>query len=254
MKLMKYLLLFILFSLSHTTNINIPEDHHTLNEGINTSSNYDDVVISEIKYYENITFEKKKPVFRPLYILDDDTSDISQAVHPFNFIKISIQLTQNINHNTFYQFYESQNGLKTSITTPFYWGDIQASIHVLPYIGKEQNYIDFIGIHQNIKWGKSIHIFEKLRWYNAIGTGYYIFYFSKPLYSSNEIFNPGIAESELSTGFLSQLQYSFNNKINLNIETNIDRIFTYKHIDMINVSMGISYLFKTPDWMILLLN
>ena len=39
-----------------------------------------------------------------------------------------------------------------------------------------------------------------------------------------------------------------------NIETNIDRIFTYKHIDMINVSMGISYLFKTPDWMILLLN
>jgi len=76
MKLMKYLLLFILFSLSHTTNINIPEDHHTLNEGINTSSNYDDVVISEINYYENIAFEKKKPVFQPLYILDDDTSDI----------------------------------------------------------------------------------------------------------------------------------------------------------------------------------
>ena len=234
MKLMKYLLLFILFSLSHTTNRNILEDHFTIQKEINASSDDDVVVISEYIY--------------------NDTSNISQAAHPFNFIEISIQLTQNINHNTFYRFYESQNGLKTSITTPFYWGDIQASVQILPFFGLEKDYIDFIGIHQNIKWGKSIHIFEKLRWYNAIGTGYYIFYFSKPLYSSNEIFNPGIAESELSTGFLSQLQYSFNNKINLNIETNIDRIFTYKHIDMINVSMGISYLFKTPDWMILLLN
>ena len=234
MKLMKYLLLFILFSLSHTTNRNILEDHFTIQKEINASSDDDVVVISENLY--------------------NDTSNISQAAHPFNFIEISIQLTKNINHNTFYQFYESQNGLKTSITTPFYWGDIQASVQILPFFGLEKDYIDFIGIHQNIKWGKSIHIFEKLRWYNAIGTGYYVFYFSKPLYLSNEIFNPGIAESELSTGFLSQLQYSFNNKINLNIETNIERIFTYKHIDMINVSMGISYLFKTPDWMILLLN
>ena len=234
MKLMKYLLLSILFSLSHTTNRNILEDHFTIQKEINASSDDDVVVISEHIY--------------------NDTSNISQAAHPFNFIEISIQLTQNINHNTFYRFYESQNGLKTSITTPFYWGDIQASVQILPFFGLEKDYIDFIGIHQNIKWGKSIHIFEKLRWYNAIGTGYYIFYFSKPLYLSDEIFNPGIAESELSMGFLSQLQYSFNNKINLKIETNIDRIFTYKHIDMINVSMGISYLFKTPDWMILLLN
>ena len=234
MELMKYLLLFILFSLSHTTNRNILQDHFTIQKEINASSDDDVEVISEKLY--------------------NDTSNISQAAHPFNFIEISIQLTQNINHNTFYRFYESQNGLKTSITTPFYWGDIQASVQILPFFGLEKDYIDFIGIHQNIKWGKSIHIFEKLQWYNAIGTGYYIFYFSKPLYLSDEIFNPGIAESELSAGFLSQLQYSFNNKINLNIETNIDRIFTYKHIDMINVSMGISYLFNAPDWMILLLN
>ena len=234
MKLMKYLLLFILFSLSHTTNRNILEDHFTIQKESNASSDDDVVVISEYIY--------------------NDTSNISQAAHPFNFIEISIQLTQNINHNTFYRFYESQNGLKTSITTPFYWGDIQASVQILPFFGLEKDYIDFIGIHQNIKWGNSIHIFEKLRWYNAIGTGYYIFYFSKPLYLSDEIFNPGIAESELSMGFLSQLQYSFNNKIIWEIETNIDRIFTYKHIDMINVSMGISYLFKNPDWMILLLN
>ena len=174
--------------------------------------------------------------------------------NPFEYFSLSIELLKNVNNNDLHYFYQPKNGLKTSITTPFYWGNIQATVQILPFFGLEKDYIDFIGIHPNIKCGKSIHIFEKLRWYNAIGAGYYIFYFSKPLYLSHEIFHPGIAESELSAGFLSELQYSFNNKINLNIGTNIDRIFTYKHIDMINISMGISYLFKTPNWMILLLN
>jgi hypothetical protein len=222
MQLMKYLLLFILFSLSHTTNRNILQDHFTIQKEINASSDDDVVVISEYIY--------------------NDTSNISQAAHPFNFIEISIQLTQNINHNTFYQFYESQNGLKTSITTPFYWGDIQASIHLLPYFGKEQNYVDFIGIHQNLKWGKKLYFSNRIRWFNGMGIGWYIFYLTDKVVS-------GQIESELSTGFLSQAQYSINKNINLNIEINIDRIFTYKTIDLVHTSMGISYLFKTPDWM-----
>ena len=155
MKLMKYLLLFILFSLSHTTNRNILEDHFTIQKEINASSDDDVVVISENIY--------------------NDTSNISQAAHPFNFLEISIQLTQNINHNTFYQFYESQNGLKTSITTPFYWGDIQASIHVLPYIGKERNYIDFIGIHQNLKWINPLYLSDKISWFIGGGLVYISF-------------------------------------------------------------------------------
>ena len=196
----------------------------------------------------------KKIIFLCLILFPNKGLIGSVNNNPFEYFSLSIKLLKNVNNNDLHYFYQPKNGLKTSITTPFYWGDIQASVQILPFFGLEKDYIDFIGIHPNIKCGKSIHIFEKLRWYNAIGVGYYIFYFSKPLYLSHEIFNPGIAESELSTGFLSQLQYSCNNKINLSIETNIDRIFTYKHIDMINVSMGISYLFKTPDWMILLLN
>ena len=223
---MKYLLLFILFSLSHTTNRNILEDHFTIQKGINASSDDDVVVISEYIY--------------------NDTSNISQAARPFNFIEISIQLTQNINHNTFYQFYESQNGLKTSITTPFYLGDIQASIHLIPYFGKEQNYVDFIGIHQNLKWGRKLYFSDRIRWFNGIGIGWYIFYLTDKVVA-------GQIESELSTGFLSRLQYSINKNINLNIEINIDRIFTYKTIDLVHTSMGISYLFKTPDWMRLFL-
>jgi len=196
----------------------------------------------------------KKIIFLCLILFPNKGLIASVNNNPFEYFSLSIELLKNVNNNDLHYFYQPKNGLKTSITTPFYWGNIQATVQILPFFGLEKDYIDFIGIHPNIKCGKSIHIFEKLRWYNAIGAGYYIFYFSKPLYLSHEIFHPGIAESELSAGFLSELQYSFNNKINLNIGTNIDRIFTYKHIDMINISMGISYLFKTPNWMILLLN
>jgi len=196
----------------------------------------------------------KKIIFLCLILFPNKGLIASVNNNPFEYFSLSIKLLKNVNNNDLHYFYQPKNGLATSITTPFYWGDIQASVQILPFFGLKKDYVDFIGIHPNIKCGKSIHIFEKLRWYNAIGAGYYIFYFSKSLYSSHEIINPGIAESELSAGYFSELQYSFNNKINLNIETNIDRIFTYKHIDMINISMGISYLFKTPDWMILLLN
>jgi hypothetical protein len=246
MKILKFLLLFILFSLSHTTNRNILEDHYTTQKGINTSSDYDVVVISERKYYKNITFERKKPVVRPLHILDDDISNISQAVRPFNFIEISIQLTQNINHNTFHQFYESKNGLNTSITTPFYWGDIQASLHLLPYFGKEQSYLDFTGIHANLKWGKQFYLSDRLKWFNGGGIGWYIFYFSEEAEIAQ-------IERELSKSYSSQLSYFAHKKISLNFAISKDIIFTYKKIDLVNISVGINYLTKTPGWMKLFL-
>ena len=206
----------------------------------------------KLLYFQNNTF-MKKIIFLCFILFPNKGLIASVNNNPFEYFSLSIELLKNVKNNDLHYFYQSQDGIKASFSSPFYWVNIRASVQIVPFFGLEKDYIDFIGIHPNIKCGKSFRIFEKLRWYNAIGTGYYIFYFSKPLYLSDEIYHPGIAESELSAGFLSELQYSFNDKIYMNIGTNIDRIFTYKNIDMINISMGISYLFKTPDWMILLL-
>ena len=184
----------------------------------------------------------KKIIFLCLILLPNKGLIGSVNNNPFEYFSLSIKLLKNVNNNDLHYFYQPQNGLKTSITTPFYWGDIQASIHLLPYFGKEQNYKDFIGIHQNLKWGRKLYFSDKIRWFNGMGIGWYIFYLTDKVVA-------GQIESELSTGFLSQVQYSINKNINLNIEINIDRIFTYKTIDLVHTSMGISYLFKTPDWM-----
>ena len=50
--------------------------------------------------------------------------------NPFEYFSISIELWENINNNDFHYFYQPKNGLKTSITTSFYWGDIRASVQI----------------------------------------------------------------------------------------------------------------------------
>ena len=252
---MKYFLLFIFFSLSHTTNRNILEDRHTIQKGINTSSDYDAVEISEIKYYENIPSVRKKPVFRSLYIIDDDTSDISQAVHPFNCIEISIQLIQNVNHNNFHDFYKPRNGIRTSITTPFYWGDVQASLQVLPFSNNGQSYADFTEIQPNLKWGKDIYLSDNITWFNSVGFGINIFYFSdKKILSTDEVlFFIEKTESEIGFSYSSRLSHSLNKNIHFNFEISNDIIFTYKKINLVNIGIGMSYSIKTPNWIKLIL-
>ena len=183
----------------------------------------------------------------------DDNQNNFQNNNICDSFELSVQYTQNINLNTFNDVFESTGGLKISLVTPFYWGNIQTSIYALPYFGRKHNYLDFIGIHPNLKWGNQFYLSDRIRLFNAVGCGFYIFYFSKPLYLSNEIIETSIMEGELSMGFVSKLDYLINNKINLIIEVNKDHIFTYKNIDFINISIGFSYLFKSPDWMILLL-
>jgi len=252
---MKYFLLFIFFALSHTTNRNILEDHHTIQEGINTSSDYDVVAISEIKYYENIPSVRKKSVFRSIYIIDDDTSDVSPAVHPFNFIEISIQLIQNVNHNNFHDFYKPKNGIRTSITTPFYWGDVQASLQILPFSNIENSYADFTEIQPNLMWGKNIYLSDNITWFNSVGFGINIFYFSDRKFSSTDdiVFFIEKTESEIGLSYSSRLSHSFNKNIHLNFEVSNNTILTYKKINLVNMGIGMSYSIKTPNWIKLIL-
>ena len=77
----------------------------------------------------------KKIIFLCLILFPNKGLIGSVNNNPFEYISLSIELLKNVNNNDLHHFYQPQNGLKTSITTPFYWGDIQASIHLLPYFG-----------------------------------------------------------------------------------------------------------------------
>ena len=188
----------------------------------------------------------KRVIFLLLFLISSEQLICSVHNNPFGSLSISIQLIKNVNHNIFHDFYEPKNGFKSSITTPFYWGDIQGSLQVVPYYNKGQSDADFTGIEPNLKWGKQLYLSDKLRWFNGGGIGWYIFYFSDEVVV-------GQIESELSRSYTSQVSLLVQNKISLSFEISKDTIFTYKKIDLVHISIGINYLMKTPGWVALFL-
>ena len=201
-----------------------------------------------VKYLDNKYQIEKRLIILLLFVISSQQLICSVHNNPFDYLEISIQLTQNVNHNTFHDFYESRNGLNTSIITPFYFGYIQGSFHIAPFAGKKQDYRNFTGIHSNLIWGKYLYLSKKMKWYNGLGIGWYIFYFSEESYSSDEYFNSSIRESELSRNFITQLNYSISEFVDINLCIRYDTISTYKKIYLTNTCLGISYLLRTPDW------
>ena len=59
--------------------INIPQDYFTIQNGINSSISGDTILVSPGEYYENINFLGKNIIVGSLFLVEDDTSYISQT-------------------------------------------------------------------------------------------------------------------------------------------------------------------------------
>ena len=195
----------------------------------------------------------KKIIFLCLILFPNKGLIASVNNNPFEYFSLSIELLKNVNNNDLHYFYQPQNGLKTSFSSPFYWGKIQASLGLIPFNGKERNYIDFIVVQPNLKWIKPLYTSSKMSFAIGGGVGLFVFSFSD-LDDGFLFYNwASVTESELSSSYLSQIQYFINKKMSLTFNINIDRVYTYKPINLINISMGIGYINRTPDWIKLIL-
>ena len=199
----------------------------------------------------------KKIIFLYLILLPNKELLGSVNNNPFEYFSFSMELLKNVNNNDLHYFYQPQNGFKTSFSSPFYWGKIQASLDLMPFNGKEKNYIDFIGIQPTLKWIKPLYTSNKISFLIGGGIGLFIFSFSGDKGLKGDgflLYNlASVTESELSSSYLSQIQYFINKELSLTFNINIDRVHTYKPINLINISMGIGYRNKTPNWIKLIL-
>jgi hypothetical protein len=75
-----FLLLLIFSSLSHADIINVPTDIDSIQGGINLAGSRDTVLVAEGTYYENINFKGKAITVASQYIMDGDTSHISNTI------------------------------------------------------------------------------------------------------------------------------------------------------------------------------
>jgi len=60
--------------------IHVPADQPTIQEGINVAINGDTVLVADSTYYENINFKGKAITVASNFILDGDTSHISNTI------------------------------------------------------------------------------------------------------------------------------------------------------------------------------
>ena len=200
----------------------------------------------------------KKIIFLYLILLPNKELLGSVNNNPFEYFSFSIELLKNVNNNDLHYFYQPKNGFKTSFSSPFYWGKIQASLNLMPFNGKEKNYIDFIGVQPTLKLIKPLYTSNKISFLIGGGIGLFVFSFSENIQMDEDdeflLYNlASITESELSSSYLFHIQYFINKKMSLTFNINIDRVYTYKPINLFNISMGIGYLNKTPDWIKLIL-
>ncbi|MCP4583419.1 MAG: DUF1565 domain-containing protein [candidate division Zixibacteria bacterium] len=73
-------LIFICFASVSATIINVPVDQATIQQGIDSSSNGDTVLVQPGTYFENINFNGHNIVLASLYLTAEDTSHISQTI------------------------------------------------------------------------------------------------------------------------------------------------------------------------------
>ena len=73
------LFLFVAFTLKAQI-IHVPADHSTIQAGINASSDGDTVLVAEGTYYENVRFMGKAITLASEFILDNDTTHISNTI------------------------------------------------------------------------------------------------------------------------------------------------------------------------------
>ncbi|MBC8147856.1 MAG: right-handed parallel beta-helix repeat-containing protein [Bacteroidetes bacterium] len=72
-------IVFLVSGVTRAIVINIPQDFNTIQDGIDSSSNGDTILIAPGAYHENINFQGKDIIVGSLFILEQDSSYISQT-------------------------------------------------------------------------------------------------------------------------------------------------------------------------------
>jgi hypothetical protein len=173
----------------------------------------------------------------------------AQERQSFATLEIGLQYTANINRNVFHDFYDSGKGIEGFVAMPFYYGDIQATIQVLSYDAREKSQgQNFECVSTTLKWGKRYSMPDGVRWFTGIGIGLYAFLPGNPTWSvPYKVAH--FTETELCGNLNTHLSYPIYENWTMRFEVSYNRIFTYKPIDLVYFSTGISYSFDTPKWM-----
>ena len=177
----------------------------------------------------------------------------------FNKINFGLSFSNNINNDVLFDFYDFNNGFSTSIITPFYIGHAKAHLNISSFKGKEYPFVNFRNISSDLFWLNEKEILLKLYIEYGLGFGLNIFSFQSndkcvetSGFKCDENFNllnlTYVTETELSYSLFLGFSYPVNKRLSIKSEFYIERILTFREINLINPSLGVYYELKSPYW------
>jgi hypothetical protein len=90
----------------------------------------------------------------------------------------------------------------------------------------------------------NLPVYPQISWYNGLRFGNYLMSFD------DEDINPTqVDESELGFGLNSRLEFGLSGRWNINIGIGYLVVYTKKRLELTMISIGLSYMIDSPQWL-----
>lgn len=162
----------------------------------------------------------------------------------FKTLSFKINCLTNTNRNLLHQYWQPFIGGEVEVKMPFYAGNISVGLQLFQFKGISEIYPDYLVSYFYMGWGGEYHINSTLSGIIGIRLGSYQMNFD-----DTDINPTQKVESELASGIDGGINLKINSKWRSHIGIGYITIFTYKKIELLNISLGISYTIDTPSYL-----
>ena len=171
----------------------------------------------------------------------------SQTPNPkFETFSLGINYQSNISRNEFNKYWLSDGGLEGFFSTPFYFGEAQFGLVYTSFSAKSDEQPDFQSFLFYLQWGYKFNLLTNFSFALNVSAGLFQMSFS----DFDTDVDPGLlSERELALGVSTIFSYTFFSNWNLNLQVNYLHVFTNKKIEFMNLGIGVSKTFSSPQWL-----
>lgn len=170
----------------------------------------------------------------------------AQRSNPFENITVGLDAAVTVYDNTFKEYWNSGNAFGLSVSTPFYYGNLDAGLIFNPYYAKDKEQPDFTGLLIYLQWSENVLTYQNTSLSLGLSTGLYQMIFDKTeeYYNQSDLF-----EHEITIGLSALLSHKIENNISANITCQYHTIYFRKKLSFVYIGASLRYSFKTPDWL-----
>lgn len=162
----------------------------------------------------------------------------------FQSVTIGLRGVTNANRNSFHRFWNPEPGLELGAESPFYAGEIELGIQIMPFAAREPaNQPDYLSWFLYAGWGVEARVLGH-GWYNGFRLGSYGMHFD-----TDDVIPSQRAEQELAAGLISRWRVPIGAGWSFDASARYRLVFTRRRIEHLFVAVGLGKRWAMPGWL-----